>query len=632
VDENCEEKIHPKSLDEELFGKKKDSHLKLDSFLDAEAEQTASPIGQSFDVDEFAQIDTKEDVAIPNSSPTERLSSALGRVVVLYQQVGLVGEERNILQIFLIALSRHLPDKHRRHAAPHGESGSGKTTVVRRVLRPFWKDVVCYSRITGPGMDRSDESLDGKILFLEQLSGWEPSQLKFLLSEGELGIRYSERDNSGHFVSVEHRVRGMPVFITTMVGAQIDSQLLNRLTTLEIDESSEQTKRIIDHKLKDWSSVKMAGENMLGEVESIDEKCRELGRRIVDIKIPYAPQLSNGFPLTVSMRRRIDQLLSLVDEIAFYKAALGLRPLAKIRETSEVRNTYVIALPEDLQDALICIGDTESFNYGFQRAQEIHRYLCSHDWSTAKDVGKALGLSQNRAREYLNQLVDSGYATKTKEKNTFYYEPVPRDRPRLELNATFTESDLKAWFSENFPDGVAELLVPEEPETVVAVHPRGAISDTVEEIMPKSCTKSEIEPVSEAKGDTNHTRSEMSKKHLETEEVEQAGADDDGHSSQSDTKDSKTSAFGAETVGKNIQLEPVGTVSTVKTTKPPIDLRREDLIQILRSRGSWSSCDEAVNYLVELGFDRDASSRCINYLIRDGLFALEPDGCWRLTK
>jgi hypothetical protein len=99
-----------------------------------------------------------------------------------------------------------------------------------------------------------------------------------------------------------------------------------------------------------------------------------------------------------------------------------------------------------------------------------------------------------------------------------------------------------------------------------------------------------------------------------------------------DTKDSKITAFCAETDGKNIQAEPVSTVSTVRTTEPPIDPKREDLIQILRSRDSWSSCDEAVNHLVGLGYDRDSAMHDVNRLIGDGLFALDPDGCWRLMK
>jgi len=43
-------------------------------------------------------------------------------------------------------------------------------------LRPFWSAVENYTRVTGAGLERKEGSLEGKILFLEQLEGSQPGQ------------------------------------------------------------------------------------------------------------------------------------------------------------------------------------------------------------------------------------------------------------------------------------------------------------------------------------------------------------------------------------------------------------------------------------------------------------------------
>jgi len=450
-------------------------------------------------------------IAIPTLSPINGLSPVLGYVVKQYQRTGLVGEERNIAQLFLTCETRHLPAEYRRHAISQGESGAGKSKLVIVIIRPFLSDVERYTRVTGPGIDRSEESLEGKILFLEQLSGGEPSQLKFLMTEGELAIRYAEEDRSGRFVSKIHRVKGVPIFITTLVGAQIDPQLLGRVSTLEIDESNEQTKKIIDHKLEHWSTVKREDENVLEPIALIDQKCRDLGKSVEEIKIPYAKQLANGVPSVLPMRRKIDQMLNLVGAVAFVKAALGFRPIVKIKNPSKTRNIYIIALPEDLDDALYCLGDELILSIGFyyRKAKEIHEFLCEQGQATAKDVAMARGMSQNRAREYLNHLVESRHATRTKQRGTYYYEPIPNNVPRLELKATFTESNLRTWFADNFSENRAELVIPEGqeftkiPPVVAAVPQIKDSSSTMAGIVPEFSTENKIESISRPKPSTN---------------------------------------------------------------------------------------------------------------------------------
>jgi predicted transcriptional regulator len=342
---------------------------------------------------------------------------------------------------------------------PQGDSGSGKTTLARIVLTPFWDDVENYTRITGAGLEHKEESFDGKILFLEQFEGSQPGQLKYLMTGGKLTILVGDRDNSRVY-----KAAGLPVVVSTLVGAMIDSQLLNRASTLEIDESNLQTERIMRHKLECWTNVHGEDEkSALEQIKRIDDQCKVLGSIVREIKIPFAMQLEEGLPKVLSMRRGTDRFTSLVAAAAFLKAAMGLRPLVKLNG-EEGRSIYVVALPEDLSDALYCLGDgfTDSLTYFLTRAKQIHEILQKNGGETSEDVSRELGLSQNRAREYLNHLVKLGYATKTKNKGTCTYKyEAHHTHPQIKLQATFTETDLKQWFQQQFPNNNAKLYPPE---------------------------------------------------------------------------------------------------------------------------------------------------------------------------
>jgi hypothetical protein len=438
----------------------------------------------------------------------------LSDVVKQYQEMGLVGEERNIAQLFLTCMTRHLPAIYRRHAIPQGDSGSGKTELLRTVLAPFWSDVLNYTRVTGAGLERKRESLDGKILFLEQLEGSQPGQLKYLMTGGKLTILVADRDRSRESVFEQD---GVAVVVSTLVGAMIDPQILNRASTLEIDESEAQTARIVHHKLEHWTNIhgEREEEPALEQIRRIDNQCKLLGPRVKEIKIPFALQLEQGLPKVLSMRRGADRFTSLVGADAFVKAAMGLRPLV-IQKEQVGRNIYVIALPEDFQDAMYCLGEgfADSLTYFLARARQVDEALEKNGGGSSADVARVLGLSQNRAREYLNYLVKLDYATKTMTKGTYRYEAKPHDihpqiQPQIQ-QVTYSESDLKHWFKQQFPNNDADLNIPKEAKTgFESPRPvRGCVGfesdlNTAEQTGQETASDSKVVPDMGVEGGTN---------------------------------------------------------------------------------------------------------------------------------
>jgi hypothetical protein len=392
-------------------------------------------------------------------SPIPGLSPLLGNVLEQYHKTGLVGEDRNAAQVFLSCETRHLPPTYRWHVILHGGSGSGKTTLVIIVLAPFWGDVENYTRITGPGLERRVMSLEGKILYLEQLDGSQPVQLRDLMSGGKLRILVAGRVVEGV---------GLPVIVSTQVEAMNDPQIENRALTLEIDESEAQTARIVHHKLEQCTTAHGEDEakHALEQLQRIDDQCRQLGPSVRGIMIPFALQLEKVLPVVLAVRRSTDQFTSLLGAAAFVKAAAGLRPLVKLRPQVG-RYIYVVALPEDLSDALYCLGDgfVDSLTHFLSQARKIHGVLLKSgggsNGEVAKEVAKAFKLGENRTREYLNYLVEVGYATRTGPKGAYRYEAEPHDtHPQTKLQVTFSESDLKHWFDQQFPNN-AVLEFPE---------------------------------------------------------------------------------------------------------------------------------------------------------------------------
>lgn len=433
------------------------------------------------------------------------LCPLLGNVVLHYQKAfRLVGEERNIAHIFLSAVTRHLKPQYRRHVIPQGEWGVGKSTVLKKVLRPFWSDVELYTRLTGPGLDRRQESFDGKILLIEQFLEREPVELSFLMTEGELSILVAERDpKTGQIISTNHHVRGMPVVVSTLTGARIGPQLLSRISMPKMDESEDQTRRIVRSKLEQRARVFREDPSTLyWPITWVDAKCRELGPYVAEVKMPFAEKLEQGIPPVLSMRRGVDKILNLVDAIAFVKAAVGLRPIVEMMNLPEgVKEAYVIALPEDVEDAVFCLGQEQLVDYAryfFGRSREIYDFLrIQTEARIAKDVAVALKLSQNRAREYLNTLVDLGHVTRSKTGREWFYEAIPGSEPRVELKAEFSEQELEAWFNENFPLGSARLLLPEKnatPSIVTVVSSVEPEIGTVKQIVPETATNPSTVP------------------------------------------------------------------------------------------------------------------------------------------
>jgi len=154
-------------------------------------------------------------------------------------ELGLVGEVKNRLIVFLAALTMIFMD-HRRKVSVMvtGPSGSGKTMVIEKPLMLFPTDsVIRRASFTRQALAYGQEPLDKNVLYVNEYSGGKEAQylLRLLQSEGVIAHEYTV----GGKTSVTLRL-GTPVVMTTTTDDQIFEDDATRFLTIGIDETSEQ--------------------------------------------------------------------------------------------------------------------------------------------------------------------------------------------------------------------------------------------------------------------------------------------------------------------------------------------------------------------------------------------------------
>jgi DNA primase catalytic core len=183
-----------------------------------------------------------------------------GIVAVLkadFRAVGLVGEEAAMLTGYLALVSRKLGEP--LSVLFCARSGAGKSTLQDR-LCDFCppEDLVKYTRISGQVLFYKDEkALAHKLLAVDEEDGAAQAAyaLRNLLSSGSLTCSVTRTDpQTGRQMADDRKVDGpTAVFLTSAHPEALDYETRNRFLLLTVDESREQTKRILE--LQRWSET-----------------------------------------------------------------------------------------------------------------------------------------------------------------------------------------------------------------------------------------------------------------------------------------------------------------------------------------------------------------------------------------
>jgi hypothetical protein len=281
----------------------------------------------------------------------------------------IVHEESNIALLFFGFCTKEYRRELRLHSVVQNLSGAGKSTIVNGVLEPFKKacpeDVVEVSRFTGPALQRYP-NFDGKILSHSQSFGDEPQTILPLLSEGDLSIMVTEKEESSNrFTTKVLTAQGMPSFVSTSVG-QLNAQLARRVMLPTVDESAQQTREILKAQARAFSELQPRALQEYPLIRRIISKLKSpaplasLSSTLEAVVIPFGPLLEQKLPDNLEMRSNFPKFLKLIASVALVKSC-AYRGFYEVttdpeRPRKKHKSTIAIAITEDFNDAYRMAG------------------------------------------------------------------------------------------------------------------------------------------------------------------------------------------------------------------------------------------------------------------------------------
>ena len=244
----------------------------------------------------------------------------------------------------------------------------------------------------------------------------------------------------------------------------MDPETINRTFLMQVDESEEQTKRIITHVLDKYSSISYGTEwdTNLQKLYEITQIYKEVSKQFKGIYIQFSDKIRDMIPsVNLTMRRDLPKILNLTCVIAF----LNFTKRQKIPfddgqyfyddlQAHKMSSYYLVVEPDDFKQALKIGGETiqQTLNKINSSSMDIYKTFMKMynenplDGVTTSDLKTMTSLSQNRVGELLKQLYDMGFLRRNKEGKEFRYFPTEKKFENIQAeDIEFTEEELDLW-------------------------------------------------------------------------------------------------------------------------------------------------------------------------------------------
>jgi predicted transcriptional regulator len=256
---------------------------------------------------------TEEKAVKPNNTNAIEFLKSTALLKRLNEQIGksgIVGEENSRLLLFLIIIS--YMNKSPIHGIVQGSSGSGKTHIIGSIadLMPG-EDVLRFTRITESSLYNWGEfDLFRKIIIIEDLDGLKEEALyalRELISNQFLSSSVSMKDKKGNNKSTRKEVKGQFSSLSATTKGETYEDNMSRSFLIAVDESKEQTQRIITHQNKRNAGEIDPKEKQIA-VQFIQQIVRSL--KYYEVINPFATKLQ--LPEKVHKIRRLNEMYQAV--------------------------------------------------------------------------------------------------------------------------------------------------------------------------------------------------------------------------------------------------------------------------------------------------------------------------------
>jgi DNA primase catalytic core len=299
--------------------------------------------------------------SVAESKPTEFLKTKdlLKRLNLQIGKAGIVGEENSRLLLFLIIIS--YMNKSPIHAIVQGSSGSGKTHIISRIadLMPG-EDVLRFTRITESSLYNWGEfDLFRKIIIIEDLDGLKEDALyalRELISNQFLSSSVSMKDKKGNNKSTRKEVKGQFSSLSATTKGETYEDNMSRSFLIAVDESKEQTTRIIENQNK-----RNAGEIDPKESQKAVAFIQQMVRNLKHYEVinPFATKLQ--LPEKVHKIRRLNEMYqAVIKQVTFlnqYQRQLTkdnqlITEIEDIEQATEILFESIILKVDELDGSL----------------------------------------------------------------------------------------------------------------------------------------------------------------------------------------------------------------------------------------------------------------------------------------
>jgi hypothetical protein len=267
--------------------------------------------GDTYPQDSSATAQPHRSTAMPEVA---RLRRILDKFATDAYSQGLVGEERTAKIVYLALTSRLLDELV--SLGIKGHSASGKSYTVATVAKFFPEEAYLeYTAMSEHALIYSNEDYRHRSLIMYEATALREGRadddmtsyfVRTLLSEGRLKYPVTIRDpQTGKFTSTTVVKEGPTNLIVTTTKTQIHAENETRILSLNTDDSTDQTKRVM---------VQRASEaNGAGDLRQWHDLQRWLAGAQRRVTIPYAIQLAQEIPpIAVRLRRDFGSLLALI--------------------------------------------------------------------------------------------------------------------------------------------------------------------------------------------------------------------------------------------------------------------------------------------------------------------------------
>ena len=354
----------------------------------------------------------------------------------LIEKAGIIGEENSRLLLFLITISYF--NKSPLHGIVQGSSGSGKTHVISRIadLMPQ-EDVLRFTRITESSLYNWGEfDLFGKIIIIEDLDGLKEDALyalRELISNQILSSLTSIKDKKGNNKSTNKIVKGQFSSLSATTKGELYEDNMNRSFIVAINESEEQTEKIIN-----YQNRRNAGEVDKNEEQKAINFIQKIVRNLKHYEVinPFATQIQ--LPNNVKNKRRLNEMFQSI-----------IKQITLIHQFQrEVKNGFLVTEIEDIENAVEILFESiilkiDELDGSLRQFFEKLKKAFKEESFTRFDAMEVTGFKKTQLQFYLNDLVrleylkQIGFANKGFKYKISYSDNI--QKVRKDLKEAFTK-------------------------------------------------------------------------------------------------------------------------------------------------------------------------------------------------